>query len=268
MAIYDYKDYKQFVIEKVQQMPKHGHGEYQRIAVALRLHTTSVSQIFKGQRELSHEQAAALCLYFGFTEKETDYFITLVSLARAGTKQLKAVHERRIQALQEQAKMLSHRINENHIITDAEKNKFYSEWYYSAIRLLTDLPEYSTVDQIKERLNLPTKLVTEVLQFLISTGLCVEENGKTKLGAQRTFIAQSSPLITRHHANWRLQAIQRYQSMDHERELAFTSPMTLSKKDVIQVRSLLLETIESILKVNTVSASEELHVLNIDWLKI
>jgi len=268
MSIYEFKEYKAFVTQKVRSLPKNGHGEFQKIAKILGMHTTSISQVFKGDKELSLEQAAKLCAYFTLSELESDYFINLVELARAGTRELKFIIEKRLDKIRLQAEDLSNRVPKDKILSEADKSKFYANWYYSAIRLLCDIPNLNNVNSIAKHLQIPLQTISEAMQFLLEIGLCIEENGVLKMGLKRTYLDSRSPLIARHHANWRLQAIERYDSMDQQTDLAFTCPMTLSEEDAKKIREILLAKIEEIMKVNADSPSEQLRVLNIDWLKI
>jgi hypothetical protein len=107
--------------------------------------------------------------------------------------------------------------------------------------LLCDIPGFQTVDVIADRLNLPLRTVNETLQFLLSIGMCAEENGLYKMGFKRTFLESNSQLIARYHTNWRLKAVDHFDKFDY---------------------------IEEILKFHIDSPSEELQVLNIDWFKL
>lgn len=83
-------------------MPRRGRGELTKIAAALRVHPTFISQVFRGPRELSLEQAALLAYHLQLSEPEREFFIDLVGLSRAGNDPLKTVLKRRMTMLKEQ----------------------------------------------------------------------------------------------------------------------------------------------------------------------
>lgn len=251
-------------------MPRNGHGEFRRIATHLRLHSTMVSQIFRGDRELTAEQAWSLCEYLGLNDLESDYFLALVDLSRAGTESLKQRIRRKLQEIRERALQVGNRLPQAATLTDAEKAIFYSVWYYSAIRLLTSIPEFQSVDALSNRLDLPKSLVSQVVEFLLSVGLCVEEDGKLKMGPSRTHIGADSPLIGRHHANWRFKAIERVGrvSKSSESELIFTSPLTIATRDAAEAREILLQAIEKISARVEGGDPEKLFCLNVDWFEV
>jgi hypothetical protein len=144
---------------------------------------------------------------------------------------------------------------------------FYSQWYYSAVRLASSLPEMTTPQAIAERLELPSALVESALEFLIETGLIRAEAGGYQLAAKRTHVGASSPLAAAHHRNWRAQVMSRYEHMTR-RDFAFTSPITLSRADFLRVRELLLESVAAVSRIVEPSECEALAVLNIDWLEL
>ena len=268
MSIFDFSDYKLFVLTRIKAMPSHGRGELTRIASSVQMHTTSISQVFRGDKQLTPEQAAKLCVHWGMTELESEYLVTLVELERAGNSELKVVLKKRKAKLLEQSNNLVNRVPKDRVLSEADRSQFYSQWYYSAIRLLCDIPEYRSIDLLSTKLGLSLETVSEALQFLRTTGLIVEDQGVFKMGPKRTYLDATSPLISRHHINWRLKAIESYRQMDIAKDLALTAPMTLARADVVKVRDILVETIEKIMALNSRSDSEDLHFLNIDWLRI
>ncbi len=270
MRIFDFDHYKDYVRAYVKELPHHGRGQYLKIARHLKVHTTYVSQVFRGPKELSLEQALALTEYLGLTELETEFFLALVQREKSGTQALKKRFQKQISTLKERSLQVTHRIPKSIQLTQADQALFYSSWYYSAVRLLTSIPGYDTSSKIAERLGLPQKLVGQVSEFLLSKGLCIEpQAGRLAMGTSRTQIGADSPLIARHHANWRIKAMEKLGKVpaSSQEELMFTSPLTLSHKQVSEVRELLLRTIEEISKRVEKEEPERFFFLNLDWLE-
>lgn len=268
MDIFQYTDYRKYVVEKIKRMPSRGRGEYLRIAQHLAMQTSGISQVFKGKRNLTLEQGAALAEYFALTELESEYFLNLINLERAGTKILRQMHERQLKKLRAQSEQLVHRLSHEKVLSESDRTMFYSDWFYIALQLATDIPGLNTADALAAHFALPRKTVTDVLGFLTRSGLCSEDHGQFKMGTQRTHLEANSPLIARHHTNWRLKAIERCTKLNREEELQLSSPMSLSHKDILKIRRMLLTAIESMLKTAAASPSEEVYCLNIDWIKI
>lgn len=267
MDVFEFENYRTFVKKRLENAPKGGHGQALKIAKAIGISTTLMSQILNGQREMTPEQGSLLCEYFGLGVTETEYFLLLVQRERAGNQSLKKILDRQIDRIRESAKKVSSRLNVTKVISDEDKAVFYSEWYYSAVRQLTAIPGFENAESISDHLKIPAKIVNETLNFLIQTGLCIEENGRIRIGPSKTHIDSDSPFVKMHHTNWRYKALE-FIKYSYPEKLHYSSPLTLSKKDCEKVRMRLLSAIEDVGKIVDPSPSEDLMCLNVDWFKI
>lgn len=265
MSIFEFKDYRSYLKNHIKRLPHKGRGELSKIAKHLRVNTTLLSQIMAGTREFSQEQAYSLSLYLAHTELEMDYFSLLIQLMRAGTHELKKHLEKKLEGVKTEALKLSKRISHEKKLTDQQRAIFYSSWIYSAIHLFTSLgSEGVTLEQIATRFNLSKTKTVEIVQFLLSAGVCTDESGKFAMGVQSTFIERDSPYILKHHSNWRIKAIQKSESLQ-ENELMYSGQFSLSKKDFLILRERLAEFLKEANMVVKESPAEELACLNIDW---
>lgn len=203
----------------------------------------------------------------GLNHLETDYFLKLVQIERAGSEELKKVFVRHLTQIRLRANEVRARVAETKEITDRERATFYSSWQYSFVRLLTSIDQFQTPEQIAKRLNMSVSRVQEILDFLRSTGLCNESHGKYRRSEKNTHVDASSPLAVRHHQNWRNRAIELQERMTPE-DLCFTAPVSLSSKDLSKTKAILLDAISEISKLVAKSPSEEIAYLGIDWIKM
>src|SRR5690606_23592333 len=147
-----------------------------KLAEYLNVHTTYMSQVFHGDRLLNPEQAMYVAEYLGLTELETEYYIKLVQIERAGNDKLKRLLIKEAQKIKERSQQIRNRLTVDQIIPDTFKSVFYSDWYYSAIRLLTSIKGYQDIESISNYFNLPRFLVRDVTDFLLRAGL-LEKDG-------------------------------------------------------------------------------------------
>ncbi|MEN0057977.1 MAG: hypothetical protein AAGB31_04030 [Bdellovibrio sp.] len=110
------------------------------------------------------------------------------------------------------------------------------------------------------------KSITQILDFLVRTGLVVHKNQFYKMGPLRTFVGRDSPMVARHHTNWRLKAIERSSTVS-EKELMFTGPLTCSRKDGEHIREMMASLIQEVSEMVKDSPSEEFLYLGMDFLK-
>lgn len=264
MNIFEYSDYKLFVRERVQAMPGRGRGQFRQMALKLGVNSTVVSQVFKGARDLSPEQALKLAGFLGLGPLETKYFVNLILIARAGSKDLQDYFRSDLKKLKAESANIKTRVVEHQEVSDEAKALFYSNWYYSGIRNLSAIPGYDHIDPISEYFGLSRALVKQVVDFLLQAGLITEVNGKLKPGTLSTHLDAKSPLINGHRRNWRMKALEKLDEVQ-EPHLFYSSPMSLSKEDKFKIREELVATISKISKRVEKSPEEELACLNIDW---
>jgi len=264
MSLYSYSDYRRFLIDHIAKLPKKGRGELSRMAHELGVHSTLMSLILSGERELTLEQAYDLAAYLQFTEMENEYFVLLVQFQRAGNHRYKAHVKKKIEEIRAESAKISNRFEHESKLSEEQRSLFYSSWIYSAIRLFTDTkPVGVSVEDIAERFRLNRPQVMAVLEFLLSCGLVKQNKDLYQMGTQRTFLEQGSPHLIKHHSNWRIKAVQKADRVSNS-ELMFTSPMSLSKQDFELIREDLAELLKKISKVVKDSSAEEIACLNID----
>lgn len=267
VKVFDFINYKTFVLQYLQQLPKKGHGQLSRIAEALGVHTTMVTHVLKGDLHLGPEQALALSEFLGLNDLETEYFVNLVGLARAGDQRTKKYYSKNLETLKEKASNLRDRLQVKNALDESDQAIFYSTWIYTALRLLSAIPEYQSARAMAEKLNLPQKQVNKSLEFLLSRGLCAEKDNRIVYGDVKTYLESGSPLVTRHHINWRMKLIEQLQHMQPD-ELAFTFPVVIAEKDYAKIREEIVRMIEQVKKISDPSESEKLYCMTIDWLEI
>src|SRR5687767_9229807 len=108
ISLFGCEDYREYVRAKIQSRPKSGRGELMRIAKCLGIHTTTLSQILRGVRQLSGEQAFALAEYFGLNEEEARYFLLLVQYDRTGNQKLRSFLKKQLEEIEARAGELVH----------------------------------------------------------------------------------------------------------------------------------------------------------------
>jgi uncharacterized protein (TIGR02147 family) len=238
-----------------------------QLARFLGVHTTLISQVIKELKSLTTDQAAKSAEFLGLNELETEYFVLLVQLDRAGNSAAKDLFKKQIKRVKDQSQNISKRIKSEKKLTDEQRAVFYSDWAYSAIRQAVVLPGISDLNSISAFLGLPRKRVQKILDFLLQTGLCKTSGGKLNVGPSSTHVEAGSPWVRVHHMNWRQKAIQ---SLDKENpeHLHYTSPLTIAAKDADLVRERIIQLIEQINTIVDPSPSEELFCLNLDWFKL
>jgi uncharacterized protein (TIGR02147 family) len=264
MTIYEFEDYKKFLRAWIEAEPKAGRGLIRKMADHLRVSSTMMSHILSGDKHFSFEAANELALFIGLEDAESDYFLLLLSYAKAGSFSLQERFKKKIIAEQKKSKEVTKRVKADADLPETAKTIFYSNWLYAGVRNMTACPGMQNVDEIASHLNLPRASIKKVIDFLLRNGLSLEENGKIVPGPKQTHISHQSPLVSRHHQNWRLQGFSKMIDAD-EKNLFFTAPMSLSHETSELIRHKIPFFIEDMIKLVRPSKSEVVRCLNIDW---
>jgi uncharacterized protein (TIGR02147 family) len=264
MNIYEHTDYKIYFNQWIESLPKKGRGEYRRLAEKLNISTTMVSQVFRGEKHLNLELACEISDYLGLSELETEYFFLMVEFARAGSHKLTQKLKKRMNLLQTEGKKLEVRLKKDIEMSEETKSIFYSSWLYSGVQMLTAIDHMNDSQTIADALQVKRSDVQKVLQFLIKEELVVLKNQKLDAGPRRTHVGVDSPLVSKHHQNWRLQGFQKM-PFNNPDDLFYTGPMSVSTEVAEKIRVELPAMIEKINKWVMPSTSEIVRCLNIDW---
>lgn len=263
-SLFAFDDYKAAFDARLKAMPKAGHGQLRKIAEHLRVNSVVMSQVFRGDKHLTPEQAVDVAGYFGWSELESEYFLLLVQRERAGTQALKRTLGRRVAELRARSTQLKERLPQDKALSEEAKVVFYSSWRYSAVRLLSSIEELQTIDAIAQRLEVPLATAARMVEFLVEHGLCERDGVRVRMGPQRTHLGADSPFVVRHHANWRVKALAKLDSAS-ETDLFFTGPMTLSHQAAAAAREALVQAIRRTTDLATESNADRTACLCIDW---
>lgn len=262
--IFEFSDYRVFLNSWLKVAKNNKAMNLSRLAEVAQVHPTFLSHILSGNKHLSFEQAAFISQKIGLTHLEQDYFYTIIHIDRAGTDLLRLYWtEKKAEILKEKNK-LSKRFNKHKNLSQEQKAEFYSNWLYSAMWLSTAIHNKQTLIQVAERFRISPTKAEKLMQFLTEVGLCYEKNGYFLMGETHVHVDNDSPFVLKHHTNWRIKALQDM-STRSERDLFFTGPMSISKKDFDQIRESITKLIKDIVEKAKKSSSEELVCLNIDF---
>lgn len=267
--LFDYKDYKSYLDAYISSQPKGGRGVRLALANHIASPVSHISQVLNGNSHLSLEQAEGVNSFIGHTQEESQFFLILIQLARAGTPPLKNRFLFQIQQIKEKRLSLKERLGVKQTLSKENQIEFYSSWLYGAIHVMLTVPEFQTKETLSKHLGISLKRTNEILEFLISVGLAIRnEKGNYDIGTSRIHLGAESPLISKFHTNWRMRTIQSLDQENTTDDLHYSSAITISHSDAIKIRSLLVQYIQEIKLIIKESPAEGPYSFNIDFFKI
>lgn len=255
-------EYKSFLLSAIAAEPSGGRGVRKRLAQHIGCQLGYITQVLGGAAHFSQEQAEAVARFFHLSPKETEYFLLLVSHNRAGTKSLQAVYESLLSRRREEAKLLKNRLD---IRSPKEKEYhqlYYSSWHYAAVHMAICIPSLRKPAELTEKLGIPVRKLAKVLALLEEHGLARKEQNEYTPTELALHLPSNSPLISKHHANWRLKAIQAVE--EDRKSMHYSGVISCSRKDLERIQEKLSRCLQECVAIVKESPEEELAVLNLD----
>ena len=266
MSIYDYLKYTDFIENQIKtNRPSYGYKS--RLAEAAECQRSFISHVLNGQAHFTHEQSIRLANFWKLSFAEKEYFLDLVSLARAGDRELKDFFTQKLLRARQEQENLAKRIENKKALPEADAATYYSGWEYAAIHILITIPEFREVRPISERLGLHEGVVKKVLQELENLGLAQFAKGKWSATDKTIHIGRDSKFNNLNHHHWRQRALMN-SFLNEPSDVHYTSVCSISRDDFDKIRKLVFDLIDESRKVVSPSKEEELFCLTCDWFKV
>ncbi|MEK6704339.1 MAG: TIGR02147 family protein [Bdellovibrionota bacterium] len=267
--LFEESDYKTY-LNKLLSDKTHGFGWGARsqLSQAIGCQTAYVARVLSGSAHFSFEQADAVSHFLKHTEEQSRFFVLLVSIARAGTSSLREHYQKQISRIREERLLLKNRLNIRETLTHAHQAEYYSSWVYIAVHILTSIPEFQSISSIAARLGLETERVRETLEFLSRCGMVEKKEDRYIIGTARIHLGADSPLVSRHHLNWRLKAMQSIEKHLITKDFHYSSVVSLSQDDMGHIREILMQAVERCKHVIKASPEEALCSLSLDFFEV
>jgi uncharacterized protein (TIGR02147 family) len=265
--VFRFTDYRDVIKAQTEESGQ-GRGYQTLLAQAAGCKRSFLSQVIHSHVHLTLDHAAGLSAFWKFNEDETDWFMELVVLARAGSRFLKDISRRRMAKLKKKRENLAERLEVPRSVGREAQLNYYSAWYWAAIHILLCIPDYSTVPSISDRLKLPAELVKQTLISLEEMDLVSRsKSGSWRATEKDIHLPKSSNLTIINHINWRHRVIYNIQQGD-EQAIHYSGVHALSRADFERIKDLLLETIQNARGIVNPSQEEELICLACDLFQV
>ena len=240
-------------------------GSRAELSRSLGCHTAYMAQVLRGDAHFSLDQAEAANEFLGHTENEGNYFLLLVQYARAGSQRLRQRLQKQIDAARDSATLLKNRLPARDEIGEKERLAYFSHWYIAAVHALVSIAGHQSPTKIAARLRIGVAEAARAIEILVNAGALIQQSGgKLSTGKSQIHLGADSPLISKHHANWRTQALLALDRTDTE-NLHYSSVITISAVDRAKIRETLIEALAKVKTVVRQSPEEELCCLAMDF---
>lgn len=226
-----------------------------------------LSQVLAGKAQLTLDHASGLSDFWMLSDLETQYFLTLTELSRAGTQGLKKKLEGRLTWLRNQHDSNSRRV-EPEPASPEKAMHYYLDWSTAAIHILLTIPGFNDPKIIAKKLGIDEQRVFKSLAILSDLGI-VSQNGKSwSLHSKHLHVSRENLFVSLHHRNWRDKAKEVILADKTPNNYHFTSVHTLAKSDFEKIREMIQAAVANTQTIIHDSNEEILGGLTVDWFEI
>jgi uncharacterized protein (TIGR02147 family) len=263
-TIFEYENYKTYIINKINSSPSKGRGIKLKISEYLNCQTAFVSQVLNANPNFSLEQGVKLNKFFEHTREEAKFFLILLQLGRAGSIELQEFFKLEIREILDKRSDLTTRFDIKKSLKKVDQQIYYSSWLYACIHMMIAIPKFNNPEVIARHLNFPRETIVGVLNFLEETGLIKKDGSHYEIGVTKIHLEKDSPQIQRHHTNWRMQAI-RSIDINDSMDLHYSTVVSMSQADIPKIKEILIKSIEECRLVIRESREEKIQSVCIDF---
>jgi uncharacterized protein (TIGR02147 family) len=265
-AVFDFTEYKDYIRFKI-QAPENTRGYSANLARSAGMHGSFLSKVLNSHVHLTPDQAADFCAHWNLDRDETTYFLGLLNLARASSKNLQSMIRAELKTLRKKRDELTHRFGHSETPTSQNIGSYYSAWYVMCVHMLLQIPQFRTPQQLAKRLGLSVELVQSVLASLAEQGLAEEEAGHWRSTKSDLHLGRDSIWANVHATNWLNKTAMKVQE-GAPQEITFSSVVTISRRTADEIKRLLIDDLEQIRTQMIESPSEELYYFGINFYRV
>lgn len=263
VSIFDFDSYRDFLVKAGMPDGLYSHTANNLKTWAKRLgykSPSSLTMVMKGQRQPSLEMINALSEDLKMNMKEKQYFMLLVQLekAKSKNKDTKEILEK-ISSLNPKETAISLSLKEFNAISD---------WYFLAIKQLISMPSFVEDEEWihqKLRKKVPIIQIKSALETMLDTKtIGRNENGRLVVLKEGLITTNDVPssAIKRHHFGMINRALESIEEQDvNERQITSVT-MKVKEEDIIKAKKYIFEFIKEFNERFSTSEADNLYQLN------
>jgi uncharacterized protein (TIGR02147 family) len=267
MDLFAFTEYRTFLKNWVSHHPEGNRGLLTKMAKAIGCQNSHLSRVLRDEVQLTPDQAYQACEFMKLSNSETNYFLKMVELERAGNFNYKKRIKGEMLKIKVANENLAERFQEESIGHEEKELLYYSNWHWSAVHILTDVSKYQTSKKISERLSIDETVIRNCLETLARFGLVKKEGEMWQINSGSVHLSKNSPMNSVQHSNWRGRAALDSQNPNTD-GIHYTMVQSISLADFEKIKVILFNAIDSYRKVADQSPPEEVTCLAFDFFKI
>ncbi len=268
-AVFRFQDYRKairFLMESTQKLDP--ALTYQRLAEAITVQKSYLSQVLGGRAELSTDQSFLLCQFFGSNEEEEQYFLMLVEFSRTGVAIRRKKLQAEIAAVQQKKLASEKHIKVNTLTEDLRTVDYYVDAYNQLVHVCLSIDKYrKNPNQLAEALRIHPERLQEIIAELVRLEIVELEKSGLKVIKKNLHLPKDSKVFKAWRSQVRAMALQQSLHSPSNESYNFSVFFSCSLETKAKIHQKFLDFLTGTQEL--VSASNEEHVfqMNFDLLK-
>lgn len=235
-AIYNHADFREYVSFKLDEA---GRGARLKLSSYIGCQPSFISQVMAGKNELSLEHAHKINLFFNHDTEASQYFLTMVSLSRAGSFELQKFLREQMRD-QREKQMQIHKVVHKAELHRDDLLYYYSNWLAISVHMLAAIEKYQDPKVLQAKLGASEDEFLETINFLTRTGLIQMKDGRIQVGEAHVHLKKTEPIAQSATVLTRLKVLEKLK-LSNPRSVNFTSNFTISRQAYDSLRKRILD---------------------------
>ncbi len=265
--VFGFSSYRDYLSHRI-ATTEEGRGYQKQLAIAAKCQSSYLSQVLSGNANLTFEQAFGISQFWEFDKDQTDFFMTLVSLERAGTPRLRDYLVDEIEAIRVKRSTLSSRMEHRPAVDPDPNIEYYSNWYMPVIHTMVAIPRFRQAQAIARQISLPLETVESALDQLRDSGLVQQTADGWINTARDIHLRSDSPLNYHYHNVVRMLANRRMQESAPGENIHYSAIYSLSESDFARIKQDLLTMLDKTRTTVIASTEETVAAFTLDLFRI
>jgi uncharacterized protein (TIGR02147 family) len=265
-SVFNFKSYKVFLSFQLHGEPS-SRGSQTRLAKHLSCQSAYLYQVLNGKAELTEDQAYGVTTFFEMEPLESKYFLSLVSLSKAHTPDLRKYLQSYIAELAaEHSDLAASADAKSANLESAALDYYFSQSLPSLLHILTSSSQYQTEEALSRRLKVSRQLVARHLRKLSDFGFIEKTNERWNFKSTSLHFPEASAHNLSQHLIRRAQAMNSLLHREKE-DSHFCSLFTLDPETYQKLKNILADFVSESQKMIHSGGPDEAYVLVTDLFK-
>lgn len=267
MSIYEYLDYRKYLLFELKRRKDEGLGFTQdSFAQASGIRNTYLTNVLKGRGNFNSDQIYAIAVNLKLSEDETQYLFLLKEFDQCTSSPRKHSLKTQIELLRENSKK-----TENYITAKVRKDenelimRYYSDPFIKIVHIMLQIPRYAqNYLSIASDLNMQKSYLRKILETLVELKVIQLKDKSAEVLQKNFHLPKESPMLLPHQILMRQKSGQRLQETAENSRYSFSVTFSSTEETRQFIHQRFLEFLKEIENSVKSSKSENAYQINFD----